>query len=89
MKHNLNVNKEIEIVTNEYLAAEGIKFNHEIVNEMLSEELHETQMVRKIIELYLKVRLNSHGKNLTLLNVHKDKASVRQRLTKLILQQNV
>ena len=83
------MNKEIEIITISFLQNQGIQFYHEILNEIGCEELHETQMIRKIIEIYLKIRLKSYSKTLTVKKVYNDSTSIRQKLTKLILLINV
>ncbi len=60
-----------------------------IENEVGFEDLHESQLTKLIIQRYLNIRLKHYGKNLTLKEVHKNSATKRQKLTKLILFQNV
>lgn len=57
------------------------------ITQDLSEESHEIQIIRKIIEIFLKCRMHHHAK---LLNIkhHGNSATVRQKLTKLVLFKN-
>lgn len=88
-KRNVNVNYEVIKISNEYLHREGIKFQHEISNEFGYEDLHESQMTKKIMEIYLKIRFKSYGKKLTLKHVHNNEATIRQKLNKIIHFKNV
>lgn len=55
--------------------------------EDISEEPHELQIIRKTLELFLKCRMHHHTKLINL-RIHGNKATVRQKMTKLILFKN-
>ena len=88
-KRNIKVNHEIIKISSEFLRREGIKFQHEISNEFAYEDLHESQMTKKIIEVYLKIRLKFYGKTLTLKYAHNNTATIRQKFNKLVHFRNV
>lgn len=84
-----NINIKIRFMAIEYLSTERVKFNHPIENEIAIEDLHETQVTNMILNMYITLRLKTYGSKLTLLKTHKNVASVRQKLAKLILFKNV
>ena len=58
---------------------------HDVEHEMLTEDLHSSQLLKTIIEKYVTLRLLTYGKHYTKDVVHKDKIGVRQQSTKLVL----
>lgn len=60
---------------------------HPVVQELFSEECHEIQIIRKVIEVFLKVRMHHHSRLINL-KIHGSAATVRQKMTKLILFKN-
>lgn len=63
--------------------------SHPIMNEMLCKDLHETQLLKKIVSSFVQLRLFHHAKMITEKEILKNKTSVRQKLNKLVLFQNV
>ena len=49
------------------------------------EDLHSTQLTKKIIEKYLKIRLFAYAKDYNKNKLHKDHIGIRQQLNKLTL----
>ena len=84
-----NINFKLKVIINEYMMNQNIKFYHPIENEMGFEDLHESEMTKQIIDRYLRLRLKLYGGNLTLKDRHQNSATKRQKLSKLILFQNV
>ena len=76
-------------IINKHLSAKKISFFHPIENEIGFEDLHESQVTKIIIERYLNIRLKHHAKNLTLKEIHNNRTTKRQKLSKIILFQNV
>lgn len=60
---------------------------HPVVEEFLSEECHEVQLVRKIIEVFLKCRMPHHSKLINI-ELHGKAASIRHKMSKIILFKN-
>lgn len=63
------------------------KPRHPVVQEFQSEECHEFQIIRKTIQLFIKCRMPHHSK-LVNQQLHGKEASVRHKLSKIILFKN-
>jgi len=57
---------------------------HDTDHEILSEDLHSTQLTKTIISYYIKIRLHSYEKQFNKDKLHKDKIGLRQQSTKLL-----
>lgn len=84
-----NLHTKLKMIVVKYLYNEALKFSHPIENEHGCEDLHESQLVDLIISKYITLRLNSYSSQLTIREAHANQASVRSKLTKLILFKNV
>lgn len=71
-----------------YRRLKQLGFCHAIMAEISFEDLHEIQLIRKITDIYSKIRLHSHTKKLTL-QMQGNAASVRHKLSKIILFKNI
>ena len=58
---------------------------HDLDNEILTEDLHSTQIIKKVVEKYVSIRLLTYGKHFNKDVLHRDKIGMRQQSTKLIL----
>lgn len=87
-RHNKNRYSHLVVnnVVKHFITEKTIFKSHSIVTEV-GEELHEMQLIKEIVKYYLKIRLNSMAKQLTA-TAHGNKASIRQKLTKLVLFNN-
>lgn len=85
------IQKAISFVNNQYRDSGELPFpgSHPLLNEIMCEELHETQVVKQIVSSYIQLRLYHHGKTLTATDILKENTSVRQKMNKLVLFQNV
>lgn len=60
---------------------------HPITEEFMAEESHEIKIIRKIVDIYIKCKMH-HYSRLMNLKIHGKDASIRQKMTKLILFKN-
>ena len=58
---------------------------HDLEHEILTEDLHSTQLIKKIIDKYVTIRLLTYGKHFNKDVLHKDKIGMRQQSTKLVI----
>ena len=58
---------------------------HDTDHEILSEDLHSTQLTKTIISYYIKIRLHSYEKQFNKDKLHKNKIGLRQQSTKLLI----
>jgi hypothetical protein len=58
--------------------------DHDLDHEPLTEDLHSTQLVKKIVEKYCKIRLYAYEKTFNKEMLHKGKTGFRQQSTKLL-----
>ena len=54
-------------------------------HEILTEDMHSSQLLKKIISKYLSIRLFRYGKQYTNDILHKNKIDLRQQFNKIIL----
>lgn len=89
LKSKINLKQKlINIVINNFVANMNLfQPTHPVVQEFVSEECHEIQIMRKIVDIYMKCRMFHHSKLLNL-KLHGNSATVRQKMTKLILFSN-
>ena len=59
--------------------------DHMYDHEILTEDLHSSQLLKKIIDKYVGLRLITYGKHYTKDILNKDKIGVRQQSTKMVL----
>jgi hypothetical protein len=89
LKSRVNVKRRIiNTVINHF--SENIQMfepRHPVTEEFISEECHEIQIIRKILDIFIKCRLHHHS-SLINLELHGGAATVRQKMTKLILFRN-
>ena len=92
--HNpvISSNKNIQAILvhtiNQHLANKDLFSmlnNHDLEHETLTEDLHSSQLMKKIIEKYVTIRLLTYRKHYSKDVLHKDKIGVRQQATKLVL----
>ena len=81
---NKNLKAIIVHLINQELTRENL-FSELNEHEALTEDMHSSQLVKKIIEKYTTIRLLTCGKEYTRNILHKDKIGVRQQSTKLVL----
>lgn len=60
---------------------------HPVSVEFITEDLHELRLAKAIVNIFLKCRMQHHAKSINL-KLHGKAASVRQKMTKLILLKN-
>ena len=58
---------------------------HDLDHEVLTEDMHSSQLLKKIINKYLSIRLFRYGKQYTNNILHKNKIDLRQQFNKIIL----
>ena len=58
---------------------------HDLDHEILTEDMHSSQLLKKIINKYLSIRLFRYGKQYTNDILHKNKIGLRQQFNKIIL----
>ena len=83
-----NIKKILVNTINQHLANKGLfpmLQDHDIEHEILTEDLHSSQLTKKIIEKYVNIRLLTYGKHYNKDVLHRDKIGVRQQATKLVL----
>lgn len=86
---SFNLKRKLSSIATKYFSERKNKFlpTHPVTEEFLSEESHEIQLVRKIVEVFTKCRMHHYSKlrNLKILGTS---TSIRQKFTKLILFKN-
>jgi hypothetical protein len=64
--------------------------SHDMENaDIVSNDLHSTQLKKQIIDKYLTLRLRTYGKHYTQTVIQNSKAGIRQQANKLVLFQNL
>ena len=91
-KQQISARKNIKVVMihaiNQQLAPECLfpELNeHDLEHEILTEDLHSSQLLRKIIEHFITLRLATYGKHYTRDEHHKHNIGVRQQSTKSVI----
>ncbi|KAI5729271.1 hypothetical protein M8J76_000908 [Diaphorina citri] len=81
------IDKAAASVSSFYRSSGQLPFpgSHPLMNELVCEDLHETQVLKKIVSS----RIFHHAKGMTEKDILKNQTSVRQKLNKLVLFQNV
>lgn len=89
LNSRLNIKQQIINITINYFSENIQMFQpkHPVTQEFISEENHEIQIIRKILEVFIKLRFHSHS-SLVNSELHGGGATVRQKMTKLILFKN-
>ena len=91
-KHGISSKKNLRFLIihliNQELARENFfpqLQDHMYDHEILTEDLHSSQLLKKIIDKYVGLRLITYGKHYTKDILNKDKIGVRQQATKMVL----
>ena len=63
--------------------------DHDFANCLVTEDLHSTQLTKKIVDYYLRIRLFRYGQQYSSAKLKKSKHGLRQHLTKSILFQGL
>ena len=58
---------------------------HDFDHEILTEDLHSSQLCKKIIEKYLDIRMSTYSRHFNRDILHRNKIGLRQQSTKLVL----
>ena len=59
--------------------------DHDLSHDLATEDMHSTQLQKKIVAKYLSIRLHTYGKHYTKSVIQKSKEGVRQQHNKLVL----
>ena len=63
--------------------------NHDFDNCFVTEDLHSTQLTKKIVDHYLRIRFFRYGQRYSSIKLKKEKHGLRQQMNKLILFQGL
>ena len=63
--------------------------NHDVENAFETEDLHSTQLVKKVIDFYLRIRFFRYGEHYTSVKIRKLKHGSRQQSNRLIIFQGL
>lgn len=89
LKSKVNVKRKIINTVINYFSEniEMFQPKHPVTQEFISEENHEIQIIRKILDIFIKCRMHHHS-SLINLELHGGQTTVRQKMTKLVLFKN-
>lgn len=62
---------------------------HDLESEPFSEDLHSTQLSKRIISMYIKIRLYAYEKQFNMNKLNNNKIGLRQQSTKLLIFQGL
>jgi len=87
-----NINNIIAVAVQRRLATVGLfpsLSTHDLEHDVLTEDMHSTQLCKQIMQKYVTLRLVTYGKHFTKTVIQKNKAGIRQQSNKLVLFRNL